>query len=190
MNNEKYINNITLEILLNPILYDRINNSNYNSNELISQNILFYKRRICKITKDMCKGEFINDNFKKLFINYATTIVYYLKHLDEKDILQSDYIDLNMLDNSYTNINNNNIIDNSNIINANIDNIIMNKLKTTIDLDKFVKRINIQPVEKILPKQRIVNINDPVLKNKGIKEKSNNSINETSKKKNRKIENT
>lgn len=188
MNIEKYINNITLEYLLNPSLYERINNTKYNSEELILQDILFYKRRICKITKDMCKGEFINDNFKNLFLNYATTIVYYLKHLDEKDILQSDYTDLNIIDNSCINVNNyiDNNNDNNNIQND-IDSIIMNKVKNNSDLDKFVKRINIEPVEKILPKQRIPNTTNPILKSKGIKEKSCNNINETSNKKNKKI---
>ena len=30
---------------------------------------------------------------KVLFLNYANTIIYYLKNLDEKDIFQSDYKD-------------------------------------------------------------------------------------------------
>ena len=62
--NEEYINSITLEYLLNPCLYEKINNQKNMSENLIFKDIKFYRRRICQITKDMCKGEYINDNFK------------------------------------------------------------------------------------------------------------------------------
>ena len=34
--------------------------------------------------KDMCKGKYIDDNLKTVFLNYANTLIYYLKQLDEK----------------------------------------------------------------------------------------------------------
>ena len=134
MSNEKYINNITLEYLLNPILYDKINCQDHNSDQLILDDILFYRRRICKYTKDMCKGNYINNNFKKLFLNYATAIVYYLKQLDEKDIIQSDYNDLNLTPSQTLNTNDPQTLNTNDpqtlkkFDQINIDNIIINKI--------------------------------------------------------------
>ena len=173
MNNEKYINNITLEYLLNPNLYQKINEQKNDANQLLLlEDTLFYKHRICKLTKDMCKGNYINNNLKNIFINYATTIVYYLKQLDEKDILQSDYDNIETLDNSNVELNdvsNNNYLTN-NIIDTN--KLIINKPKIINNLDNFIKKVNIVSTEKILPKKRIVNIKDEHHKTKGIKNKN------------------
>jgi len=193
MNDEKYINNITLEYLLNPILYDKIINQNNDINKLLSDDILFYRQRICKLTKDMCKGNYIENNFKKIFLNYAASIVYYLKQLDEKDILQSEYDELNVdnqIDNQTFNVDDQidnqtlNLVDEINNQTLNVDNqhlnvvneinnLIINQPKITNNLDHFVKRINIESKEKIIPKCRVVNINDPILKKKGLKKKNN-----------------
>jgi hypothetical protein len=214
MNNDKYINNITLEYLLNPILYDKIiDKKNISDNELL-KDISFYRQRICKLTKDMSKGKFIDNNLKKMFITYSASIIYYFKQLDEKELLQSYYNNLlisdisnsiNMPDlsnivnnmnnmnntNDISNMNNTNDISNINNINdiSNINNLIINKPIINNDLTNFVKRININPDEKILPQKRVFDIKDPKFKTKGIKpakikEKSNDNINETFNKQN------
>ena len=161
MNDEKYINNITLQYLLNPILYEKIHSTEKISNEVILDDISFYRQRICKYTKDMCKGNYVDNNLKNIFINYANNIIYYLKQLDEKDIIQSDYNNLNLT--CGEKLNNINSIDASNI-----DNIIINRSKQkSMNLDNFVKNVGLKS-EKILPKKRIINIKDPRLKKKGL----------------------
>ena len=60
--NQEYINSVTLEYLLNPLLYNKINDQKNASSNLLFQDIKFYRKRICQITKDMCKGEFIDEN--------------------------------------------------------------------------------------------------------------------------------
>ena len=173
MKNEEYINSVTLEYLLNPVLYEKINSQKNNSNNLIFKDIKFYRKRICQLTKDMCKGEYINNNLKTVFLNYANTIIYYLKQLDEKDILQSDYTDFQFtksIENDLTN-------DLS--TNFNVDNLIINVPPNINNLDDFIKKINIAEEEKILPQRRVANIKDPALKKKGLKkEKSHHSIDE------------
>ena len=184
MNNEKYINNITLEYLLNPILYEKINDTNNKtSNKLILDDILFYRQRICKLTKDMCKDNYTNNNLKNIFMNYATAIVYYLKQLDEQDILQSEYDNLQLTDNEHLDSALDPVLDPAldptldPSLDADLDplktfnNILINKPTVTKNLDNFVKRINVEPIKQILPKKRVVNINDPTLKTKGIKTK-------------------
>ena len=79
MNDEQYINSVTLEYLLNPNLYEKMNSQKNSSDNLIFKDIKFYRQRICQITKDMCKGKYIDDNLKTIFLNYANTIIYYLK---------------------------------------------------------------------------------------------------------------
>ena len=165
MNNEEYINSVTLEYLLNPVLYDRINCQKNNSDNLIFKDIRFYRKRISQITKDMCKGEYINNNLKTVFLNYANTIVYYLKQLDEKDILQKDYTDFKVTPSIVQYLTG----DLSN--NLNIDNILINTPPPNNNLDNFVKKINVELEEKILPQKRIANIKDPALKTKGLKKK-------------------
>ena len=172
MENTEFINAVTLEYLLNPSLYEKINNKKTNSHEQATKEILFYRRRICHLTKEMCKGNFINDSLKSPFFSYANTLVYYLKQIDEKDILQEEYTDLNLK------INNNSIIKD---ISNNSDNeydkkyetnkIIMNQPASHYSLDKFVKKINIKQTDRILPQQRIPDIKNPELKKKGLKKK-------------------
>ena len=106
MDQEKYINNITLEYLLNPNLYEKINKKNKGNDDQIYKDAIFYRKRICQLTKDMCKGEYINNNFKHIFLNYANNIIYYLKQSDTEFIYQEEYGDfsnnsLNLLLNIY-----------------------------------------------------------------------------------------
>ena len=164
MDSEKYINSVTLEYLLNPVLYDKISNQN-SKEQLISEDLQFYRKRICQITKDMCKGKYINDNLKTVFFNYASTVIYYLKQLDEKDILQSHYLDLNF------DISTNDYLNTDLSYNFNPDNLIINQPKKNNTLDTFIKKINVQSIDKILPQQRIANITNPLLKTKGLKKK-------------------
>ena len=161
---QEYINSITLEYLLNPILYEKIHDQKNMSDNLILKDIKFYRKRICQLTKDMCKGDYVNDNLKTLFLNYATTIVYYLKQVDEKDIFQEDYTGLNMAISKID-------ISNTHLDNNDVDNLLINKPKSVNNLDNFVKKINIEQEEKIIPQRRIANIKDPSLKKKGLKKK-------------------
>ena len=97
--------------------------------------------------------------------------VYYLKQVDEKDIFQEDY---NGLDYRVSKTDMTNIADiSSAYINKeyDINNLLINKPKPVNNLDNFVKKINIENEEKILPQRRIANIKDPTLKKKGLKKK-------------------
>jgi len=172
MNNQQLIDNITLEYLLNPSLYDKIMSKKESSEELICKDILFYRKRIAKLTKDMGKGIYINDSLKTIFIGYATTLIYYLKQLDEKDIIQEEYNcnDNTIEDNDIGNTDvSNNDADNNNLNNINkLDNILINNQQQTYNLNNFVKKIKIVKEPKILPQQKKINIQDPKFKKKGL----------------------
>ena len=63
MEDSKYLNNITLQYLLNPSLYDKINKNNLKLDNDLSNEILFYIKRISHLTKEMSKGKYINNKF-------------------------------------------------------------------------------------------------------------------------------
>ena len=167
MDQEKYINNITLEYLLNPSLYEKINKRNNPVDNQIYKDAIFYRKRICQLTKDMCKGEYINNNFKNSFLAYANNIVYYLKQIDTEDIYQEDYSDLS--NNSINKLN----LDISGLDITEANNLLINIREPISNLDNFVKKLNINLEDKILPQKRVANIRDPALKTKGLVKKNN-----------------
>jgi hypothetical protein len=120
---DSYINKITLEYLLNPSIHLKTNNSN----EILENDIKFYKKRICQITKEMSRGEVINQNLQSIFNNYATQLIYYFKQMDYDELHKGEYNDLTK------------------------------ELVTTSQ--------TLQTSQTI----KDININDPMLKNKGIK---------------------
>lgn len=166
MTEDKYINSITLEYLLNPALHERLTNTKTSKLDTASNDIKFYRHRICQLTKDMCKGTYDNPQLKNSFLNYVSTIIYHLKHTDEKDILQSEYNDLNLHEKLAC-------IPETDT-EENINEILMKKPTSSQQnnsLDTFVKKINIEPVEKILPQKKVANLKDSTLKKKGVKKK-------------------
>lgn len=118
-----YINKITLEYLLNPSIHIKT----VNSDELLEKDINFYKKRICQITKEMSRGEIINNNLQSIFNTYASQLIYYFKQIDYEDKHQEEY----------------------NTLTAN-------------------EQTNEQTMP-IIPLIKDININDPLLRNKGIK---------------------
>lgn len=171
--NQEYINSVTLEYLLNPLLYNKINDKKNASSNLLFKDIKFYRKRICQITKDMCKGEYINDNLKTHFLNYTYALVYYLKQLDEKDIYQEEYNDLitNTQDISCVDLENIEDTERENTESEDPNDLLINKPELINNLDNFIKKINIKNEDKILPQRKVANINDPNLRAKGLKKK-------------------
>tara|TARA_B100001093_G_C26763229_1_gene986680 strand:+ start:688 stop:1158 length:471 start_codon:yes stop_codon:yes gene_type:complete len=151
---QEYINKITLECLLNPLLQSRVN---IIKDVEYDDDLKFYKKRIIQLTKDMIKGNYPNSEIETLFKNMITHIIYYFKKLDTKDILQEEYRDLVV----------SNIIESNDIDCDNLDTLMFKKDKTN-NLDKFVKKLDIDTKQKILPHYKQANIKDPKLKKKGV----------------------
>lgn len=179
---KEYINKITLEYLLNPNII--VNKPSNNKN--LEKDIKFYRKRIYQITKDMSKGNFLNDNLKNSFYNYISEIIYFLKQQDLEDIYQEEYI--NIIDNSSCHLESNDISFNENTehneyteyteytnyndFSNNIDKLLTIQAKNSkTSLNNFIKKINISTEEpsNIIPKKKHVNIKDPSLRTKGIK---------------------
>ena len=172
---QEYINKITLEYLLNPNI---LIGNKIQANDL-DIDIKFYRKRICLLTKEMSKGIYINNNLKNAFQNYASEITYFLKQQDIKDFCQQEYIDLSFnkeintqdndyLDNLADNIDN--IIDHNRFhIDNSVNDLLINKPSPPINLNNFVKKINIETTAQIIPIKKNINMKDPSLRIKGIK---------------------
>jgi hypothetical protein len=107
------------------------------------------------------------------FQTYIKACVDYFKTLDKTDILQEDY---QTIDNSIK-IDRNNEINVDNISNTQEANQLMMrsiKIQEPNSLEKLVKRTQTKYVKQmILPREKDINLKDPILKNKGIREKKN-----------------
>ena len=173
---ENYINQITLDYLINKENYNKINNRNSlkNANRKDKK---FYRKRILNLTKDLLlfqetKDEILPD-VKKTFEIYIKTCVEYFQTLDKSDILQEEYSELDGLDNLdlLDNVEYSIDSENPNTVKE-ADNLIMRSIKIN-SLDKYVKRTVLKKDEPIIPLQKDIDLHEPYLKNKGICKKKN-----------------
>ena len=176
MSSQKYIENITIQYLLNPNLQKQMTKNNNILSKHFNDDIKFYKKRISQYIKDICKditNESLeigsNDITKLSCINFMKNLIEDYKFNDTKDILQEDYEDYD-ISNNY---NKSNKIDIDNI--DNIDNIMLKEEKKRVSLDNFVKIKNVNKRE-ILPNKRETNLQESHLRYKGVKKKNIDNI--------------
>lgn len=168
---DNLINQITLECLTNKdcFYHNKINKTNtINKNDK-----KFYRKRILALTKslllDDCEyKEKLLPDVNHSFNNYIKTCINNFKILDKHDIIQEDYIGLELLDKN----NNENIEEVKSKEEA--DKLMMRSIPVFIpNLRNFVKITNFKkPVENIITNKKNINLKDPALKIKGI----NNSL--------------
>jgi hypothetical protein len=128
----------------------------------------FYKKRIVDLTRDLLSKPSIHEpeiltDVKYTFDNYVRTCVHYFKSLDNNDILQEEYkgVDFEIIPTI-----NESASDHSQ---HEADKLLMRSIKLENPLDKFVKKKLLKkPDEPVIPKQKDVDLADPVLKSKGI----------------------
>jgi hypothetical protein len=188
---ESFVNQITLDCLLNKQMYNNQIRSK-KAKQINNEERKFYRKRIFNLFKEIINGnkpEDLSPDVKYAYDNFMTTSIQYFKTIDNNDIIQSEYKDIIFsLDCS-----NNTCIDSSSnyIKNLRTDNLEADLLLTRsikLDvptLDKYVtKTRNKKKEEIVLPKQKEINLNDPQLKTKGIKKNNINIIYEEQNKKN------
>jgi hypothetical protein len=189
---EDLIHQITLDCLVNKDIYEKMQYTD--KNKLNKKEKKFYRKRILNLTKDLLlkkdiNYDEINPDIKNSFDNFIKTSIHYFKTIDKNDILQEDYKEFNLLNDTLDDINNN-ILDNQ--MNSAFDEqdnrLFMRSIKIKNGLDSFVKIKSIKKAEEIiLPKLKEINLQDPNLRNKGIQKKENININyDENKKQNKK----
>ena len=155
MNN---INEINLQYLTNPYEMNKLQRDN-SFNLISKEDYEFYKARIFKITKDILKEKEVDKKIKNSFLDYMKICIDHFKFIDKRDIIQKEYDKIEK-----------NKIKQTNFDISGTNNIIMKqpefkKVKIT---DQLPIKTNIEPTAIIMPKKRIINLKDPVLKRKGI----------------------
>jgi hypothetical protein len=179
---EDFINQITLDCLINKEVYDKMTIMKKQKN-VNKKDKKFYRKRILNLTRELLLKKDddyieVNPDIKQCFDNYIKTCIHYFKIIDNNDIIQEEYkdfetdFDIHYQDNTYaaTNINNSNY-DNEK------DKLFMRKIKIPNGLEKFVKIITTKkPEEIIVPKIKEIDLQEPTLRNKGIQKKENITI--------------
>jgi len=177
---QAFVDQVTLDCLLNKSLFNN-QVKNKKAQSVNKEERKFYKKRIYNLFKEIlinkAEPENLFPDVKYAYDNFINASINYFKTIDNNDLLQEEYKNLD--DQEAININD--IPDLCDDITAEeADKLLMRSIKiTTPTLDKYVKRKTTKPQEKlILPKQKEVNLMDPELKVKGLN--SNNSSNSSS----------
>jgi len=168
---DSFVNQITIDCLLNKDMYNK-HLRNKKSRQINKEERKFYRKRTYNLFKEIINGKPPNDlapDVKYAYDSFVNSAIQYFKIIDNNDIIQSEYKDLhlNLEDGSGC------IIDCSENLGkqSEADSLLMRSVKINMPtLDKYVKRISTKPPEKlILPQQKEINLQDPELKNKGVK---------------------
>jgi len=176
---QAFVDQVTLDCLLNKSMFGT-HVKNQKAQSVNKEDKKFYKKRIYNLFKEMLINKTEPDDLlpdvKYAYDNFIKASINYFKTIDNTDLLQEEY---KTLDEEQSSVNLNAIpelCDNDDVGVEEADKLLMRSIKiTTAPLDKFVKRKNKKPEEKlIMPKQKEVNLMDPELKIKGLHNNSNN----------------
>jgi len=167
-----FITQITIDCLLNKEMYNDHIKSKKTKQENKEER-KFYRKRTFNLFKEMINGNSPEDllpDIKYAYDNFINATIQYFKTIDNNDIIQSEYEGINFALEDCSS----NIIDCSNVNNADL--LLMRSIKMDVPtLDKYITRTKTKKKEEIIfPKQKEINLNDPELKNKGIKNNINN----------------
>jgi hypothetical protein len=185
---EAFVNQITLDCLLNKEMYSNHLRSKKTSQKNKEER-KFYRKRSFNLFKEMISGNSPEDlppDVKYAYDNFLDSTIHYFKTIDNNDIIQSEYKDVDISLHNSSDI----IVDSSANFSSSLeaDKLLLRSVKIDVPtLDKYVKRTYTKKKEAklILPQQREINLNDPELKNKGLKKNNITNIYEDKKNKNK-----
>ena len=177
---EKIINQITLECLMNKEIYKKYLTSN-SANMIINnkKDRKFYRKRILQLTRDILLNDpsvKITNDIQFVFENYVNHCIQYFKMVDRVDLIQEDYyIEDFTHDKSVDDANETETETKTFETVETADKLLLRSIKiNNYTLDKFVKVISTKKDDSTpLPVQKIFNLKDPNLRNKGIRKKKN-----------------
>ena len=188
---EEFVNQVTLNYLMNKDQYNKYvtNNTIKLPNSVNKKDKKFYKKRIYNIIKQLLSSQETEieprlfTDVQKSFDNFVNICIHSLKVIDKTDIIQDDYKDI--AESITLNLDLNKELDDDDIkTKEEADLLLVRSIKiANPSLDNFVKRKYTKAPEQILmPQQKDINLRDPNLKIKGIKEKEKDNLNSEKKK--------
>jgi len=193
---EQFDTNIaSLTYLTNPLYQQSINKQTKNTVSNNKSDIKFYRKRITALTKDMLKGEIPENNYiRSIYETYVNGLIKYFKMVDTSDIIQKQYVQgevvanevvanevvanefdelvvANELDTDLT-LDSIKLDTKKEITIHNMNDDLIRKYTTSATLDNFViKQHNETKDTRIIPIILDVDLKEPSLKTKGVKEK-------------------
>ena len=176
---DSLINQITVDYLINKELYAKCVNKQV-VHENNRKDNRFYRKRIASLSKEFLLGELpenVTPDVKYAFDNFAKTCIRYFKMIDSADIIQEDYTSIIESENLAKL---DNILGVTDALNQDEANKLMMRSITmpALTIADFITKQRITQLDKIvLPKERNLNLTDPLLKKKGIKSKNNKKKN-------------
>ena len=161
------IDSLTLSYFTNKNQYENIKKKNDINNDLeFQKEKKFYRKRVLDLTKKLFRNEIKDNNLDNAFNNYVKICINYFKNLDETELIQNKYQDLNISNN----INIDESIETNNY--ESYDHLLCNNIETKkINLDNYVIQTNKKNKKKVLPKKEDVNIKSKEYRTKGLKSK-------------------
>jgi hypothetical protein len=165
---QSFVDQITLDYLLNKETMGK-HVMKQREKQINKEEFQFYKKRILNLFKELINNNYPEDlslDVKYAYDTYIKSTIHYFKIIDNNDLLQEEYKDVEFPSEIYEE----NLDVSGNFMEAN--KLMMRSVKMDLPtLDKYIKRSTSKKSDKvILPKQREVDIMNPELKNKGIKE--------------------
>ena len=167
----------SLLYLTNQLYQQIIKQQKENKSTTSKSDIKFYRKRITSLTKEMLKGDIPDNTYiKHIYETYVNELIKYFKMIDTRDIIQKQYEEeqedktldtileeeLEVIDNKKEII----------ISSSSINNCMMRKIPNIPSLDNFVIKLNDESKEtRIIPVILDVNLKEPSLKKKGVKDK-------------------
>jgi len=169
-----FVNQITLDCLLNKSQYEKYVATQV-SKSIHEEEKKFYRKRIYCLTKELLLSKEEPENLlpdvKYAFDQYVKSCIHYFKVLDSHDILQQEYKEMREEEqeeiNEKTDMLDQLVDSSDNFIEESIT---TRKIKSFYSsLDPFVTVTSTKPTTEqiIMPQQREVNLQDPLLMNKG-----------------------
>lgn len=175
---EAFVNQVTLDCLLNKQMFNK-HIKNQKAKSINKNERKFYKKRIFSLFKEIITGNEPSDllpDVKYAYDNFINSCIHYFKAIDNNDLIQAEYDNMEITNENNTIIEETITNDNNNKFSENteFDKMLMRSIKIDIPtLDKYVKKTSTKKKENIiLPKQKNINLQDPELKNKGLKKKN------------------
>jgi hypothetical protein len=88
------VDHVTLDLMVNQPQYERyLRNKEADLSGKYERAKRFYKKRIMEMTRDLLKGETVNDIFViQAFETYAKSCITYFRNKDKNDTLQEEYM--------------------------------------------------------------------------------------------------
>jgi len=177
---EAFINQVTLDCLVNKEMFNK-----YVRSQINKEDIKFYRKRIFNLFKEIISNNSPSDllpDVKYAYDNFLQCAIHYFKTIDNNDIIQSEYNNMEKLEVTLAQD-----LSLNTTTNDEADKLLMRKIKTDIPtLDKYVKKTFTKKKEEIiLPKQKEINLKDPNLKMKGLKKNNIDNLYEDNDTKNK-----